>query len=214
MEPVYREVLMGCPKGVVPWNKGLKTGPLSVVTRDKISKSMIGNTNSSGNVPWSRGNKLPEETRNKIAGKLRGRKLTIETRSLMSEVRKGRPHSERHRLALSVSRRRQVLPTKDTSIEVKIQHLLEDHGVIYSKHLFVVSGQVDIFIEPNIVIECDGCYWHGCQRCHPESHRRKWDNVKESRLRSSGYIVIRLWEHEINQSIESCWQKIHSALER
>jgi len=107
-----------------------------------------------------------------------------------------------------------IIPFKDTSIEVKLQQELTKLGIKYEKHKFIL-GQPDIFIEPNICIFADGCYWHGCERCFDRNKFTEKQRVQIVRdqfvtqgLQNSGYIVLRFWEHEINNDIESVMKRI------
>ena len=71
-------------------------------------------------------------------------------------------------------------------------------------------GQPDlIFTRKKVVVFVDGCFWHGCRRCHDfeadcdELWQDKIEtNVKRdksvtSRLGRQGWAVIRVWEHDI-----------------
>lgn len=47
-----------------------------------------------------------------------------------------------------------------------------------------------------LIVELDGCYWHGCQRCFP---RRpvKWEDAVNSRnATEAGFQMLRIWEHD------------------
>jgi len=59
-----------------------------------------------------------------------------------------------------------------------------------------------LFLEPNIVIECDGDYWHNREDI------KKKDLTKNKDLIENGYKIYRFWEHEINRSPELCINKI------
>jgi G:T-mismatch repair DNA endonuclease (very short patch repair protein) len=106
----------------------------------------------------------------------------------------------------------QRLPTKDTSFERRIQNILTRNDITFDKQKviedFVIS---DIFIEPNIVIFADGCYWHGCQVCFPD--RMKFSGIQNRNLIRDAivnqlfnnlgkYNVLRFWEHENDVEIE------------
>ena len=53
--------------------------------------------------------------------------------------------------------------------------------------------QCDIFIPSlNMVIECDGIYWHK----YPTG--KEIDHIRTQELIDNGFKVLRLWEHEIN----------------
>jgi very-short-patch-repair endonuclease len=92
-------------------------------------------------------------------------------------------------------RSKQIFPKKDSKIEVKIQGFLETLGIDYLKHKYMNiahSYQCDIFIPSlNLVIECDGNYWHK----YPT--RRDIDNIRTDELIKHGFKVLRLWEIDI-----------------
>lgn len=54
-----------------------------------------------------------------------------------------------------------------------------------------------------IAIEIDGCYFHACKTCHPRGDAgeaiRKRDGKREVYLRSKGWFVFRVREHDINK---------------
>ncbi len=88
-------------------------------------------------------------------------------------------------------RLKQVFPTKDTSIEVKLQKMLMSNNIEFETHK-PIMGQPDIFIKPNICIFADGMYWHSK------------DGVKErdirvnEKLSNKGYLVLRFSDVEID----------------
>ena len=93
-------------------------------------------------------------------------------------------------------RSKQVFPIKDTSIEVKIQNFLKQLGIEFFTHQYMKEiehgYQCDILIPYlNLVIECDGDYWHN----YPVG--KDLDHVRTSELIEKGFNVLRLWEFEI-----------------
>lgn len=73
-----------------------------------------------------------------------------------------------------------------------------------------VSGKPDfVFRSERVAIFVDGCFWHGCAACNrfPTTNIEYWDskiarNRKRDRtvaaqLRSEGWKVLRIWEHEL-----------------
>ena len=47
------------------------------------------------------------------------------------------------------------------------------------------------------IYEFQGCYWHGCRKCHPEQKIRYNKTMeKNNLLRASGYKVVEMWECE------------------
>lgn len=95
------------------------------------------------------------------------------------------------------SRAKQIFPKKNSSIEVTIQNYLKQLGIEFFEHHYINikhAYQCDIFIPSmNLVIECDGTYWHK----YPT--RRDIDNIRTKELIDKGFKVIRLWEFEINK---------------
>ena len=59
----------------------------------------------------------------------------------------------------------------------------------------------------NLVIECDGDYWHN-RLCVQEK-----DKIRDNTLTQNGYTVIRLWEHEINKELPKCFERIKYAIQ-
>ena len=101
---------------------------------------------------------------------------------------------------------------RDTKPEVEIRRALHALG-----HRFRVDRAVlpdrrrraDIVFGPaKVVVFVDGCFWHGCPehatwpkaneafwREKIETNRRR-DRDTDERLRTLGWEVIRVWEHE------------------
>jgi len=93
-------------------------------------------------------------------------------------------------------RRKIILPKKDTLIEVKIQNFLKQLGISFLTHQYIKNiehgYQCDILIPSmNLVIECDGNYWHK----YPIGN--ELDHIRTKELISKGFKVLRLWESEI-----------------
>lgn len=66
-----------------------------------------------------------------------------------------------------------------------------------------------VFRRTRLAIFVDGCFWHGCPEhgAHPSGNRAFWlekfrrnrarDRRDTARLKSNGWKVLRLWEHEL-----------------
>jgi very-short-patch-repair endonuclease len=100
----------------------------------------------------------------------------------------------------------QKILKKDTQPEIIIQNLLDNMGMKFIKHKPITNilhkYQCDIFINPNIIIECDGDYYHN----YPES--REVDKIRTKELKDKGYKVLRFWENQIHKNLEFCKSKI------
>lgn len=102
-------------------------------------------------------------------------------------------------------------PYTNTSIEIKLQNELKSHSILFETHKYSLFGTPDIFIEPNICIFADGCYWHACPTCQLnkiQSDKNHKDIKITQKLKQMGFKVYRFWEHEINENIEKCIKSI------
>jgi len=94
------------------------------------------------------------------------------------------------------NRKHIIIPVKDTSIEIKLQNFLKQLGITFFTHQYMKEikhgYQCDIFIPSlNMVIECDGDYWHK----YPTGN--DIDHIRTKELLDKGFKVLRLWECEI-----------------
>ena len=109
----------------------------------------------------------------------------------------GYEKAEKLRKVIKNARMNQLLPVKDTSIEVKIQNFLKLLNIEFFTHQYmhIEHGyQCDIFIPSvNLIIECDGDYWHK----YPTG--RDIDHIRTKELQEKRYKVLRLWENEIKK---------------
>lgn len=113
-----------------------------------------------------------------------------------SGLNKEDPRVKENIKGLLENRKTQVLPTKDTSIEVKLQNFLKELNIKFVTHKYIKiehGYQADIFIpSKKLIIEAFGTYWHH----YPTS--RPIDVLRCNELRDKGYKVLVLWENEIN----------------
>jgi very-short-patch-repair endonuclease len=122
------------------------------------------------------------------------RKITELTRKKLSNKQKEVMKTDKAK----IRRSKQVFPLKDTTIEIKIQQYLTELKIEYMTHKYIKEiehgYQCDIFIPSmNLVIECDGNYWHK----YPT--RTDIDNIRTTELLQKGFKVLRLWEIDIRK---------------
>ena len=101
---------------------------------------------------------------------------------------------------------------KGTRLENRLFSMLAGMGMKgWKKNVDSIIGKPDVaFIRQRVAIFVDGCFWHGCPRCKrklPRTNRTYWKRKIERnialaklynrRLRTDGWTVIRIWEHEI-----------------
>lgn len=203
---------LGKPSG----RKGVKGLPLTKEIKIKISSALKGripwNKGRKGSVAWNKGITHTDETRQKMKIAHTGMKHSKETKEKIRMGNVGNFHSEETKAKISERRLKQIFPFKNTSIEVIMQNALNKNRIAFETHISIL-GQPDIFIEPNICIFCDGCYWHGCDLCKIKMSplhlkKSKTDEYVTTELEKKGYVVLRFWEHEIRGNPEECVKKI------
>ena len=101
---------------------------------------------------------------------------------------------------------------ESTGPELVIRDQLDKFEIEYLVNVHQIIGSPDIVISTNnghpIIIFVDGCYWHGCLKCFPNDkisykqfehniEKRHKDKVITKKLIKQGFIVIRIWEHDI-----------------
>lgn len=80
---------------------------------------------------------------------------------------------------------------KETSLERKVRLCLEFLEVSFKQQHVIGRAIADFYIEPSLIIEADGKYWHDKPEVKIRDMRRdKW-------LQSEGYTVLRLDEETI-----------------
>lgn len=113
-------------------------------------------------------------------------------------------------------RLKQVFPLRDTSIEVALQNKLRELNISFLTHKLILDfTKPDIFIEPNICIFADGCYWHACEQCYDKNKMSNWIRARQvadilitQKLINAGYKVFRFWEHDIKKNVDACISQV------
>jgi DNA mismatch endonuclease, patch repair protein len=69
-----------------------------------------------------------------------------------------------------------------------------------------------VFPKQKVALFVDGCFWHGCPRHSnmPRNNQEFWakklggnktrDKLVNRELRKMGWVVVRVWEHELKKS--------------
>ena len=231
-----REMKMPFKKGMIPYNKGKKKGQweerkiynfICPVCNAKI-KTKRENQKYCNVFCYAKSNKLLEFARsskmiknNHIAKYHKGYKHSEETKTkIMNHPNrysfpKGNENPGVNKsfstiLKIKEKRLHQKILKKDTKPEIIIQTLLKNLGIKFTKHKPLTQikhkYQCDIFIHPNFVIECDGNYYHN----YP--YGREIDRIRTKELQENGFKIIRFWEHQINNDLNFCKNKILEAL--
>lgn len=160
--------------------------PVSIDTRKKQRERRLGYKNT------------PEAINNmKISQQIRFNKMTKHEKFLQIEK------------ALST-------PIIISSIEKIIHKFLTNLSIKFIIHYKIKKYFVDVFIPSyNLIIECDGCYWHNCTKCgfNNIKYDIKYHIRRETLLKKRGYDIIHLWEHDILKGEKFLNKKIIPRLE-
>jgi len=117
--------------------------------------------------------------------------------------------------------------SRDTAPELAVRSLLHGAGYRFRvdrRPLPAFPRRADIvFTRAKVAVFIDGCFWHGCP-VHgrlPGTNRTYWTaklrrNVERDEettrvLQASGWVVVRVWEHEVP---ESAVERVTAALDR
>jgi DNA mismatch endonuclease, patch repair protein len=96
--------------------------------------------------------------------------------------------------------------------EFVLAAIFRKNGLIGWRRHLPLPGKPDFaFPENRVAVFVDGCFWHGC-RWHgrkPDSNQKYWvlklarnknrDHKVVRILRQKGWIVLRIWEHELKK---------------
>lgn len=130
----------------------------------------------------------------------------------------------------SIEKRSQVMSRVrgkgNKSTELVLLKLFREHRITGWRRHLPLPGKPDFcFVQQKVVVFVDGCFWHGCPKCYtrPKTNRRFWDEKRianQSRdkrvgreLKARGFIVIRLFEHELKMP-QKVLSRVSNALDR
>ncbi|HLD91251.1 MAG TPA: NUMOD3 domain-containing DNA-binding protein [Patescibacteria group bacterium] len=171
---------------------------VSLANKGKIFSEKTKKKMSLNNARYWKGKKRQKskETIKKLSLSLMGHIVTEETKQKLRLATKEQMKNPEMINKIIAWRALQILPKQDTSIEIKIQNFLKTLGIDFFTHQYIKdiehAYQCDIFIpSKNLVIECDGNYWHK----YPVGN--EIDIIRNNELRQVGYHILRFWENEI-----------------
>jgi DNA mismatch endonuclease, patch repair protein len=117
-----------------------------------------------------------------------------------------------------------MIGSKNTKIELKLRSELWREGLRFKIH-YDLPGKPDIvFLTKRLAIFVDGDFWHGYdfKNLKPKLKNDFWlnkitknmqrDEAVTSTLTENGWKVLRFWEHDINNNLDNCVNKIRGEL--
>ena len=106
---------------------------------------------------------------------------------------------------------RSVRSKGNKSTELKLSQLFLVNGIKGWRRNYPVLGSPDfVFPLSRVAVFADGCFWHGhpCRNIKPKANRSYWqikiaknrsrDRHIRRQLTKRGWMVLRIWECEIN----------------
>jgi DNA mismatch endonuclease (patch repair protein) len=115
--------------------------------------------------------------------------------------------------------------SRNTAPEVVLRKELWALGRRYQLHA-PIPGRPDIvFAGPRVAVFVDGCFWHGCPEHYsaPAANAEFWRaklerNVARDRradhdLAGDGWLVLRVWEHEIATALPAAVDRVTRAID-
>jgi DNA mismatch endonuclease (patch repair protein) len=115
--------------------------------------------------------------------------------------------------------------SKDTKPELALRQALWAAGVRgWRVHPRSLPGKPDLaFTRRRLAVFVDGCFWHG----HPDfftpgksgaywdakiARTQERDRAANEALADVGWVVIRLWDFEVERDLTGCVEKVEAAL--
>lgn len=113
---------------------------------------------------------------------------------------------------------------KNGSLEKVVQKELRIRAIKFDRHKRGLPGSPDIvFQKAQVAVFIDGDFWHGWRLSQWEHKltpfwrnkirmNRERDARNIRRLRAQGWIVIRIWGHQIKKDLSACISRILTVL--
>ena len=160
-----------------------------------------------GKTPWSKGLNKYTDARLKNAG------IKISANKKIEWMNKSDENKEK-----IIKRLNKMMISKRpmTKIEKKMAILLGDLNINYERNYPIDVFLVDFYLPKyNLVIECDGDYWHGNPELfkpetlnETQNYNIKRDIRKNETLTRLSIPFVRFWEHDINSFPKEVKNKI------
>lgn len=100
------------------------------------------------------------------------------------------------------------------STEQRLVQVMRRYKIKGWRRNYPLFGKPDfVFPRHKLIVFVDGCFWHGCPRCHKEPHTNSdyWrekirqnalrDRRNSRKLRAAGWRVMRIWEHDLKREV-------------
>ncbi|MNU57274.1 Very short patch repair protein [compost metagenome] len=111
---------------------------------------------------------------------------------------------------------------RDTKVELAVRKELHRRGYRFRVNAVWLAGKPDVvFTKIRLAIFIDGDFWHGWRferwsdKLAPYWREKIAGNKARDRrhamlLRSEGWTIMRLWEHDVEKDLQRCIERIES----
>lgn len=140
------------------------------------------------------------------------------------KIQKQRRSATRRKLSKSEQMAR--VRSKDTGSELTLRKAVWKEGLRYRLHTRLPGTPDLAFPGARVAIFVDGCFWHGCpdHYTRPVRNAEFWraklkrnrdrDKRVDRELKAAGWLVVRIWEHELRDDLSVCVRRVHRAVSR
>jgi DNA mismatch endonuclease (patch repair protein) len=115
--------------------------------------------------------------------------------------------------------RQRIQKGRATNVQKRLWRAIETAGLTFEKeHIVKPKFIVDAaFPEQSLIVELDGCYWHGheCrfnELTERQEKQQKRDRARDKYLKTCGWTVLRFWECDFNKDPGACIERVLSVL--
>lgn len=124
-------------------------------------------------------------------------------------VKKRRKPTVSEIIKKNIERSKRPHPKYGTSkLEVDFEQILKKLKVKYERQFYAsdIKRYYDFYLpELNVLIECDGDYYHAYGKIYEEmspmqKKNHRVDEIKNEWAALHGYVLIRIWEHDIRNN--------------
>ena len=114
--------------------------------------------------------------------------------------------------------------SSDTQPELVLRRSLWRAGLRYRVRPRLPGTPDIVFLGPHVAAFVDGCFWHGCPLHYrgPVRNAAFWaqklqrnrerDKKATNALERAGWLVLRIWEHEIHSDLPAVTKRVEDAI--
>ncbi len=158
-----------------------------------------------------RQNSDPGRNRGKTLEDIYGPERAAVIRSQIAQASSRRQHRKSHSPAakakIVAARARQQFPFNRTAPEEAVAAYLRSNNIRFRRQYRIPGNPLhayDFYLgDYRVLLEVDGCYWHGCLQHYPTRKTEEIvhkDHMREVSAVTNGYSFLRIWEHSIEGS--------------